>query len=70
MKLLDLQAQTPHSERIIKNGCFVKPTFYGDYFSKELVPLNGMVGALRHFTGGATNEKGYHNRTRVRKRRT
>lgn len=40
MKLLDLQSQTPRSERIIKNGCFIKPTFYGDYFSKELVPLN------------------------------
>ncbi|MBS5842939.1 MAG: B12-binding domain-containing radical SAM protein [Clostridiales bacterium] len=41
MKFLDLQSQTPHSERIIKNGFFVKPSFYGDYFSKELVPLNG-----------------------------
>lgn len=40
MKLLDLQAQTHHSERIIKNSCFVKPVFYGDYFAKELVPLN------------------------------
>ena len=36
----------------------------------EASALHGRVGALRHFTGGATNEKAYHNRTRVWERRS
>jgi len=39
MKLISNQSQTSHFERVFYNGKFIKPTFYGDYFSRELVPL-------------------------------
>lgn len=39
MKLISNQSLTSHSERVFYNGKFSKPTFYGDYFSRELVPL-------------------------------
>lgn len=40
MEKLNLQSQAPHSEKIVKNSSFIKPSFYGDYFSKEIVPLD------------------------------
>lgn len=39
MKLILNQSQLSHSERIFHDGKAIKPTFYGDYFSSELVPL-------------------------------